>query len=128
MSRVYLLLGGLIALGLGAMILFAPVRFYAGYGLNLSGQVSLLNELRAHGLSLVAAGLFIASGAVLPPLRPAATLLATVLYLSYGLSRLVAVVADGLPSSGLLLALAAELALGLAGLALVLRGGRALAV
>ena len=125
MTRTYLVLAGLIGAALGTMILLAPVAFYAGYGLALAGQVDLLNELRSHGLSLVAAGLFIASGAFLPRLAPTATIVATALYLSYGLSRLVAVVFDGVPSPGLLLAGAAEIAIGLIGLALLFFSRRA---
>lgn len=121
MTRAYLLLAGLIAAGLGTMILFAPVAFYAGYGIEPGGQVNLLNELRSHGLSILGAGLFIASGLFLPRLAPAATVVATAFYLSYGLSRLVALALDGMPSSGLLLVAGLELAIGLAGLALVLR-------
>ncbi|KFC72443.1 hypothetical protein FF80_00198 [Devosia sp. LC5] len=117
----YLMLAGLIGAGLGTMILFAPVPFYAGYDIDPGGQVNLLNELRSHGLSLLGAGIFIASGAFLSRLASAATIVATGLYLGYGVSRLVAIALDGLPSWGLLGAGAVELALGLAGLGLLLR-------
>ena len=124
MTRAYLVLAGLIGAALGTMILFAPVPFYASYGMDLAGQVNLLNELRAHGLGLLGAGLFIASGAFVPRLVPAATIVAVALYLSYGLSRLLAVLLDGMPSSSLLLAAGVEIALGLVGLVLLLRSRR----
>lgn len=124
MTRAYLIVGGLIGAALGTMILFAPLAFYASYGLELAGQVDLLNELRSHGLSLLAAGAFIAAGAFLPALRQPATIVATVLYLSYGLSRLIAMAFDGLPNSGLMLAAGVEIAMGLFGLALLLRARR----
>ena len=107
------------------MIQFAPVAFYASYGIDPAHQVNLLNELRSHGLSVLGAGLFIASGAILPRLAPAATIVATGLYLSYGLSRLVALALDGLPSSSLLLTTGFEIVFGLVGLGLLLRSRRA---
>ena len=125
MIRIYLLIGGVIATGLGAMILFAPVAFYAGYDIDPSGQVNLLNELRSHGLSLLAAGLFISFGAFRPHFAQAATIVATALYLGYGLSRLVAIAMDGLPSSSLLMTGGFEIIMGLGGLALVWRARQA---
>ena len=127
MTRFYLTIAGLIGVALGTMILFAPIPFYAGYGIDPAGQVNLLNELRSHGLSLVGAGLFIATGAFLPRFAKAATVIAAGLYLSYGVSRLVAVALDGVPSSSLLLAAGIEIAIGLVGLGLLYRSRRAIA-
>ena len=127
MTRLYLTVAGLIGVALGTMILFAPIPFYAGYGIDPAGPVNLLNELRSHGLSLVGAGLFIATGAFLPRFAKAATVIAAGLYLSYGVSRLVAVALDGVPSSSLLLAAGIEIAIGLVGLGLLYRSRRAIA-
>ena len=127
MTRFYLTIAGLIGVALGTMILFAPIPFYAGYGIDPAGQVNLLNELRSHGLSLVGAGLFIATGAFLPRFAKAATVIAAGLYLSYGVSRLVAVALDGVPSSSLLLAAGIEIAIGLVGLGLLYRSRPAIA-
>ena len=121
MMRAYFILAGLVGAALGTMILFAPVAFYAGYDIAPAGQVNLLNELRSHGLSLLGAGLFIAAGAFLPRLAGPAAILAPALYLSYGFSRLLAMALDGIPASSLMLAAALEVAIGLAGLALLLR-------
>lgn len=123
--KLFLMLAGLTGLGLGSAILLAPVGFYAGYGLDLGGQVTLLNEMRSHGLSLLAAGLFIGAGAFVPRLATTAVLVAGVVYLSYGLSRLVALAFDGHPGDGLLLAMAVELAIGaIAALIYVSRSNR----
>lgn len=127
MTRAYLTVAGLIGAALGTMILFVPVTFYAGYGIDPTGQVNLLNELRSHGLSLIGAGLFIASGAFLPRFASAATIVAVALFLSYGLSRLIAVVLDGVPSSSLLAAAGVEIVIALIGLGLILRSRRAIA-
>lgn len=110
--KTFLLVAGLTGIGLGSTILVAPVAFYAGYGLDLAGQVTLLNEMRSHGLSLLAAGLFIGAGAFVRRLENPALLVAAVVYLGYGLSRLVAIILDGRPADGMVLAMAIELAAG----------------
>lgn len=121
MTRAYLIVAGLVSAVLGTMIAVAPVAFYGGYGIDPGGDVSLLNELRSHGLSLLVAGLFMATGAILTRFVFPAILVATALYLSYGVSRVIAVALDGMPSTGLLLAGAAELGIGLVGLVLLRR-------
>lgn len=127
MTRAYLIVAGLIGTALGTMILFTPVAFYAGYDIDPTGQVNLLSELRSHGLAVVGAGLFMASGAFLPRFAIPAIFVSAGFYLSYGLSRLVAVALDGMPSNSLLLATGMEIVIGLVGLGLLYRSRRALA-
>lgn len=125
--KAFLALAGVIGIGLGGLILLVPLPFYAGYGLDLAGQVTLLNEMRSHGISLMVLGGIIASGAFVPRLASFSLLAATGLYLSYGVSRLIAVALDGRPADGLLLATAIELAIGGLGLVLYLRNRTVLA-
>ncbi|MCU7927822.1 MAG: DUF4345 family protein [Candidatus Thiodiazotropha sp. (ex Dulcina madagascariensis)] len=54
---------GLVASGVGAAILFAPVTFYATHGIALEADFSLLNEIRASEGGLLVSGLLIMSGA-----------------------------------------------------------------
>ncbi|MCU7919898.1 MAG: hypothetical protein KZQ95_16290 [Candidatus Thiodiazotropha sp. (ex Epidulcina cf. delphinae)] len=44
-----LFFSGLVASGVGAAILFAPVTFYATHGIAVEADFSLLNEIRASG-------------------------------------------------------------------------------
>ena len=60
-----------------------------------------------------AAGLFVSAGAFADRLLLASTALAAGLYLAYGAARLVSLVLDGMPQSGILAATAVELLLGL---------------
>lgn len=122
--RGFLALSGLIAAALGALILLVPVPFYAGYGIDPAGQISLLNELRSHGLSLVVIGGFVIAGAILSRLTTSALAVSAAFYLSYGLSRLVSLVLDGTPGQGLLASMVFELAVGSVALLLYLRRRR----
>ena len=110
--KTFLAVAGVIAVGLGTLILLVPVAFYASYGLNLTGQVTLLNELRSHGLSLIGIGLFIMVGALISRLTTTALAVSTFFYLSYGLSRLVGLALDGWPGQGLVMSGVVELAVG----------------
>lgn len=124
MLKAFLALAGGIAVGLGTLILLVPVAFYAAYGLELAGQVTLLNELRSHGLSLIGIGLFIGAGAFVPRLMATALAVSAFFYLSYGLSRLAGVVFDGWPGQGLVISGAIELAIGSLALLIYLRRGQ----
>ena len=112
--RATLLLSGLIAAGIGATILLDPAGFHAGHDIALGTDASLLSEVRAPGGALMALGLLTLAGAFARSLAPTAAAVGTTVYLSYGVSRLVALTLDGLPHPGLLVATAAELLLGLA--------------
>lgn len=107
-----LALSGLVAISFGAAILFAPEAFYATYGIYLSRDVSHLNEIRASGGGLLGIGLVIASGAIWSRLTFASAITSSVVYVSYGLSRLLSMALDGSPDSGLVAAAAFELGIG----------------
>jgi hypothetical protein len=112
--KTILIISGLIASGIGAAILFAPVAFYATYGIELGGNFSLLNEIRAPGGALLAIGLLIISGAFVDKLAFTAVVVSTLLYLSYGLSRVMSIAIDGMPAEGLVQAAVLEIITGLA--------------
>ena len=106
-------IGAITAVGLALPILFLPDPFYAGYGIDPGANVSLLNELKAPAVVILALGAMQA----LALFDPARLLLGLgsglLLYLGFGLSRLIAMATDGLPSTGLLAVVATELLFGL---------------
>lgn len=104
-------LAGITALGIGAFIMAAPHAFYASYGIALGPDPSLLSELRGPGAGLAALGAVMLAGIVRPALRQAAFVAALTVFLAFPLGRLVGLVADGMPSSGILGALVLELAI-----------------
>jgi hypothetical protein len=111
--RLLLGTGALVALVLALAILFTPTAFYAGYGIAIGGDVALLNELKAPAGAILLAGLVMVAGLSRPTWLGHALLAGTLLYLGFGLGRLVGLI-DGLPPASLLAAMAIELAFGLA--------------
>jgi hypothetical protein len=112
--KLILLISGLIAIGIGSSILTVPISFYATNGITLEGNISLLNELRASGGALLASGILIVSGVFVKKLTFTSTVISSVLYFSYGLSRLLSTAIDGAPAEGLIQAVILELIIGLA--------------
>ena len=112
--KTILIISGLVIIIIGAAILFVPATFFATNGIMLGNDSSLLSEIRAPGGALLASGIFILAGAFVPRLTLTAVLLSALLYLSYGFSRILSMVVDGIPSEGILIAAVVELGIGLA--------------
>jgi hypothetical protein len=113
-NRGLLLASGLLATGIAATILAAPDLFYAGYAIDIGSDVSLANELKAPAGMLLVAGLLMLVGVVRPGYAGTSLAIGSVIYLSYGLSRLLSIAVDGIPHSSLVSAAMLELGLGAA--------------
>jgi hypothetical protein len=111
--RMVLFLSGLIATGIGGAILFLPAAFHATNGIDLGGNSSLLSEVRAPGGALMASGILIMSGTFVAKLTFTSAVVSTLLYFSYGLSRILSMAVDGLPAERLVQAAVLELVIGL---------------
>lgn len=111
--KTILFISGSISAGIGAAILLIPVAFHTSSGLELGNDSSLLNEIRAPGGALLSSGLLILSGVFRAKLTFTATIVATLLYLSYASSRLLSFWLDGMPSDALIQVTGAELVIGL---------------
>jgi hypothetical protein len=107
-----LLASGLIAAGIGVMILLSPNAFYGSYGIDIGENVSLINELKAPAGTLLLAGLLMMAGVFRPALKAPALAIAAAVYLSYGVSRILSMAIDGVPHSGLVSAAVIEVAIG----------------
>ncbi|WP_068116400.1 DUF4345 domain-containing protein [Tropicimonas marinistellae] len=112
-QKMSLCAAGLTALGIGLAITFAPHGFYAGYGIVLGTDPTLLSELRAPGANLAALGAVIFAGALRPGAARLSAMLGTIVFLAFAFGRLVSVALDGWPGEGIVAALAIELAIGL---------------
>ena len=111
--KTILFISGLIAAGIGAAILFIPVAFHATTGIELGNDTNLLNEIRAPAGALLASGILIITGAFVERLTFTSTVVATLLYLSYGLSRILSMVIDGMPAEELVQVAVLEIIIGL---------------
>ncbi len=111
--KILLFVTGIIGVGIGAAILLAPVAFHATSGITVVGDESLMSEMRAAGGALFACGTVVLLGAFVNRLMFTALVLSTILFLSYGASRLLSMVMDGLPSSSLVAITLFELSIGL---------------
>ena len=122
--RVLLTTSSLIAMAIGASILFDPAGFQASYGIELGPDPNQLSEVRAPGGALLVLGALMLIGVFSRAYTFASTSIAAAVYLAYGLSRLVSFGLDGLPGEGLLVATAFELGLGSACAFALLRSTR----
>lgn len=121
LQRVYLCLSGLVALAIGATLLFRPELLHAGHGVDVRANASLASEVRAPGAALLGLGVLVLSGAASPTRARMATTVSAVVYLTYGLGRLVSLAADGAPSPDLIVAMAVEFGIGALALPFLLR-------
>lgn len=110
-EKIALGISGAAALGVGAFILAAPHAFYASYGITLSNDASLLSELRAPAAGLAALGVLMLAGLVRSAFSQVAIVTALTVFLAFPAGRLVGLLVDGMPSSGIVGALILELAI-----------------
>ena len=111
-TRGLLLASGLIAVGIAMAIIVSPDAFYAAYGIEVGADASLLNELKAPSVLLLVAGIVMLFGVRRAEFATTSLATAAVVYLSFGLSRLLSTAMHGIPEAGLVNAAILELAIG----------------
>lgn len=112
MNRILLSVSGVILLLVGAATLFHPYAFFAAEGIMLRSDPNLLSEIRAPGGLLIGCAIAVLLGAFRQTITSTPLMLAAIVYGSFGLSRLLSIVLDGIPSSSLIGAAAVELVIG----------------
>jgi hypothetical protein len=118
-SRVFKVILIVLALTLvffGGWRLVDPLGFYTFSGLELSDDAGLLSEVRGAGGIIMVSGLVVGLGAFRRVWSGTSVVLATVVFLSLGLARLLGMALDGSPGAEVIQGMATELILG--GLAL----------
>jgi len=111
-TRLFLALSGAIGAVIGLCVLFIPHAFFASNNVTLGVDPNLLSEIRAPGGTLLIAGAITIYGAIRTRFLRIALFIGAVLFSSYGVSRLVSLFLDGIPSSTLIGALMIELVFG----------------
>lgn len=110
--RLLLVVSGVLAMGIGAAILFSPAAFHAANGIEIGADPNLRSEVRAPGGALVALGGLILAGAFMRSLTFASAVVSATVYLAYGVSRLFSIAVDGMPTTAIVGATVIELLIG----------------
>jgi hypothetical protein len=104
---------GLILIILGSWRLLDPIAFFANSGIVLSEDAGSLSEARGTGGVVVGFGFLILLGAFKQKLAYTSTITAIVLFLGFGLARLISYSLDGNPGEAVIQGLIIELVFGL---------------
>ena len=120
MKKSKVLKGILILLGLNLTVLGSwrvidPIAFFEFSGMILSNDVGLLNEARGTGGAVVGFGILILLGAFNRKLSYTSTIAAIVLYLGFGVARVIGFVLDGNPGEMIVQGIIGEFVFGLVG-------------
>ena len=110
-----LILSGLLLTVLGLWRLFDAISFFENSGLVLNNDVGLLNEARATGGVVIGFGLLILFGAFSQKLSYTSTISSIVVFLGFGIARLIGFVLDGTPGEALIQGIKFEFIFGLMG-------------
>ena len=119
--KTILVISGLIATAIGAATLFAPEAFLGTSGIDLGGQVSLFSQIRAPGAAMLGSGLIMLLGVFVSQLTFTSTVISTLVFLGYGVGRIVSMATDGMPVQDMVAATGLEIIIGLAGIFALLR-------
>jgi hypothetical protein len=109
----------------GGWRLLDPVGFYSFSALELPRNAGVLSEVRAAGGVITFSGLVVVLGALRPAWSRTAVVLAAVVFLGLGLSRLLGMVLDGSPGAGVMKGMTTELVFGGLALFAFFKGGDA---
>ncbi len=111
--KIILIVLGLLLTALGSWRLFDPIAFFENSGLVLDDNAGLLNEARATGGVVTGFGLLILSGAFIRKLSYTSIVAAIVLFLGFGIARLIGFAMDGSPGEALIQGIIFEFVFGL---------------
>ena len=121
LTELTVFISGAILVLIGLSITLSPAGFYAGSSIELDNSVNLISELRAPAGMLIVAGAIILASLLVKSLRLHALLISSLVYLPYGLARLIGFAVEGIPHSSIVIAAAIELTFGTIGLILLLK-------
>ena len=119
--KAYLVASGLLLTFIGGSTLALPVQMKGGSGIEIAGNISVINDTRAASALLLAVALISLSGAFKKKLTYTSSLMSFVLFLSLGLGRVISILVDGMPVDGLVKATGLEFILGIIGAILFFR-------
>ncbi len=112
---VILSLSGLMLFFVGAMRLRNPIKTYLkNSGIELDNDVNLLNEMRGVSSVMLFGGVIVLLGTIIPALTVSSLILASLIFLGFGIGRSISVRLDGKPNKLIIQGLIFEVVLGAA--------------
>jgi hypothetical protein len=110
--KVILIILALPLLLFGAWRLFDPIGFANFGGFVLPDDAGVLSEVRAAGGAVAVSGAIVLVGAFRPKWSFVSIVLAAVIFVSFGVARLLGIAVDGPPPSGVIQGMVTELVFG----------------
>lgn len=119
--KAYLILSGTLLTFIGGATLIMPIAMKAGAGIDIAGNISVINDVRAASALILAVALLMIAGAFVKKVSYTSTLVSVLLFLSLGIGRVISILVDGMPVDGLVKATVLEFVLGIIGMVLFIR-------
>ena len=119
--KAFLIFSGLLLTFIGGATLFMPVAIKASSGVDLAGNVSVLNDIRASAALILGLAILIISGAFVRKITYTSSLISFLVFLSLGIGRIISILSDGMPVDPIVKATGLEMVLGVLGLVLFMR-------
>ncbi|MTI32141.1 DUF4345 domain-containing protein [Xanthovirga aplysinae] len=113
--KTFLIISGLLLTFIGGTTLMMPVEMKAGAGIDIAGNISVINDVRASSALILAIAILTIIGAFKKNLTYTSSLVSFLLFLSIGAGRLLSILQDGMPVDGLVKATGLEFILGITG-------------
>lgn len=117
----FLVLSGLLLTFIGGATLLMPIDMKATEGIDLTGNIAMLNDVRALSALIFVLALLILSGAFVKRLTFTSALVSPIMFLSLGVGRALSILLDGTPPDAMTKATILEFVLGTVGLILFMR-------
>ena len=115
LKGILLYLGGNLIV-IGSWRLLDPISFALTNDMDLNGQISLINEARGAAGTIVGFGILIVLGVFIKRLTYTSAIVGPILYLGYGLARLLSFTIDGYPGEMAMVGMIGEFIVGGIGL------------
>lgn len=119
--KYILIFSGVIGIAIGGSILVSPQGFYSLNQIDLGNNIGLFNEIRASAGFLLSMAILILIGAFYKKLTYTASLVATIIFLSYGFSRILSMFLDGQPIDAFYIVTGSEILIGVLNLGAFLK-------
>ena len=113
--KAFLIISGLLLTLIGGATLFMPVDVKAASGVDVAGNISVLNDIRASAALILSMVILVLLGAFVKKLSYTSSLVSFLLFLSLGTGRLISILLDGMPVDGMVKATGLEFTLGIVG-------------